>query len=370
MSIVVNPGILKEVKNYGAFDISACFNCGNCTAVCPLSSDGAPFPRKMIRYGQLGMKEKLLSGGEPWLCYYCGECSQTCPRQAEPGEYMASLRRYATANYEPSGIARLFYTHTWAALLITLLLAAVLGVFMVSLRPGRLYPDWLFTLVPYEAIHQVGIAVSILFALLMVWGTVRFLIMAERHYGLKPLILNAPVLLKGIGKTLREILTMKRHRPEENDIPLHKSSWWAHMTIMWGFLGLFGATLLDFLFVYFLGWPIFIPARILGTISGLVMIYGVTLSILRRLGKKEKNVSHSLLADWWLLVVLFLLAVTGFWIEMVVTLKAHGLTHDIVLLIHTILAMELILLMAATKLAHVVYRPMALFFHNIAKERK
>ena len=107
MAHLVNPNLIKDVKQYGAFDISACFNCGNCTAVCPLSDEGGSFPRKMIRLGQIGDKTGVLGGPEPWLCYYCGECSQTCPREAEPGEYMAALRRYQIAQYEPTGLGRL-----------------------------------------------------------------------------------------------------------------------------------------------------------------------------------------------------------------------------------------------------------------------
>ena len=87
MSTRVNTHLMDEIKAYGAVDIEACFNCGNCTAVCPLSSEGDSFPRRMIRYAQVGMQDQLLSSKELWMCYYCGECSRTCPRQAEPGRW-------------------------------------------------------------------------------------------------------------------------------------------------------------------------------------------------------------------------------------------------------------------------------------------
>jgi heterodisulfide reductase subunit C len=98
MAVTVDTKLLPELIRYGAFDINACFNCGNCTAICPLSSQGESFPRKMIRAGQVGMKDRILGSKELWLCYYCGECSETCPVEAEPGEYMASLRRFAIAD--------------------------------------------------------------------------------------------------------------------------------------------------------------------------------------------------------------------------------------------------------------------------------
>ena len=92
MAVTVDPTLLPEIQRYGAFDVSACFNCGNCTAVCPLTDDDATFPRRIIRYAQVGMKAELLASKELWTCYYCGECSETCPRQAEPGEFMAAAR--------------------------------------------------------------------------------------------------------------------------------------------------------------------------------------------------------------------------------------------------------------------------------------
>ena len=44
MSQRADPNLLREIQSYGAPDITACFNCGNCTAICPLSGDGATLP--------------------------------------------------------------------------------------------------------------------------------------------------------------------------------------------------------------------------------------------------------------------------------------------------------------------------------------
>jgi len=90
VSVIVDHTLLPALKQFGAFDVGACFNCGNCTAVCPLSKDDTTFPRKIIRYAQVGMRDSLLSSKELWTCYACGECSETCPRQAEPSEFMAA----------------------------------------------------------------------------------------------------------------------------------------------------------------------------------------------------------------------------------------------------------------------------------------
>ena len=73
MSTRVNPDLLIDLKDFGAVGAEKCFNCGTCTAMCPLTNDEHPFPRNMIRLAQLGMEERLLGSTDPWLCYYCGD---------------------------------------------------------------------------------------------------------------------------------------------------------------------------------------------------------------------------------------------------------------------------------------------------------
>src|SRR5674476_961040 len=128
MAMRIDTAVLRDMNSFGAFDINACFNCGNCTAVCQLSQDSIAFPRRTIRYAQLGQKANVIASRELWLCYYCAECSDTCPRQAEPGEFMASARRYAIAGFDPTTIARRLYrsaTFTWSLLAVVFVLSLI-----------------------------------------------------------------------------------------------------------------------------------------------------------------------------------------------------------------------------------------------------
>ena len=58
---LVNPDFAEELKPYGVDTALECFNCGTCAAICPLIYEH--FPRKMIRYVQVGAKEKILQNG-------------------------------------------------------------------------------------------------------------------------------------------------------------------------------------------------------------------------------------------------------------------------------------------------------------------
>ena len=62
---LVNPDFAEELKPYGVDTALECFNCGTCAAICPLISEH--FPRKMIRYVQLGAREKILQNGRGTL---------------------------------------------------------------------------------------------------------------------------------------------------------------------------------------------------------------------------------------------------------------------------------------------------------------
>jgi len=83
--------IFKE--EFGAETVTECFNCGNCTAICPVSTADHLFPRRLIRYLQLGLEERLLEAPETWWCLTCRQCTVTCPRQAYPAELMVAIRR-------------------------------------------------------------------------------------------------------------------------------------------------------------------------------------------------------------------------------------------------------------------------------------
>jgi len=375
MTIKVNPQVLNDIRKYGAFDISACFNCGNCTAVCPLSEDGASFPRKMIRYGQIGAREEILKAKEPWLCYYCAECSETCPRQAEPGEYMAAVRRYQIANLDPTGLGKLMYKNTWFAIVFSIITSAALGTLLIKGDGTGVFPGWLFhDLVPYDTIHNVGIGVAALLTVLMLMS---FFVLIRRSEILKDF--NANSFMQATADVARELGTMKRHG-KCREQAVKKTSWYKdhryiHLAIMWGFLMLLAATTLNF-FVIFLApqmFPgfgqltVFYPARVIGTIGGLVMLWGVSAAIWKRFTASERGSAITQFSDAWLLGYLWVLALTGFWLEVVVTVRTPSSGNNWVLLVHAAMAMQLVLFVGMTKLGHAVYRPFMLLKHAMQR---
>ena len=155
----INPNFASEIKKYGADSFEACFNCGNCTATCNLTEKNANFPRKFIREGILGQTDEILASKELWLCYACGECTTHCPRQAAPGDYMAAIRKYAIASYEPSGLTKLIFKNNWFSIVITLLLAVILGFFLFTIKPVMVVSRWIFKYFSFDVIHNLGLII-------------------------------------------------------------------------------------------------------------------------------------------------------------------------------------------------------------------
>ena len=378
MATVINPESKGGLLRYGAARMDRCFSCGNCTAVCPLSQEGTAFPRKFVRYAQLGLEDRLATAPEPWLCYYCGECSATCPKEATPGETMAAARRFAIAKYDPSGLAGLMFRSPAFAVFFTLLLSGILAILHLSIRLGqraaggetRFPAHWaVFSWIPYETIHILGVAVGALMGIVVLAGLLNAARLMLKSQGGFAALRKRPFadFSRAFGKLAREVVTMKRHGECDTDTqpgePWCLRPRFAHGTILAGFVLLAAATGLDFFFVFVLKTEFYAFARVAGIIGGLLMLYGVSVYTWKRMRHATPNTQTTTLPDAWLLFFLSVLGLTGFALLAVTGLGLKGLASDVVVLVHSVMAMEIVLLFTLTKLAHALYRPMALFFH-------
>jgi ferredoxin/nitrate reductase gamma subunit len=369
MSVRVNPNLLKDVAQYGGTTIAKCFNCGNCTAVCPHSEGYDTFPRKLIRYAQMGVTPRLVTSKDLWVCHYCGECSDTCPREAQPGEFMAAARRYAISRNDPTGLSRLLYTSPAANLVAFVAVTALLAYFL--LRDAGPITGKFFEFIPGGTIHNVGVVVGLISMAVMLAGVIRMArgVIASPEFanGLATPEKHSWRLVRGISEVCAEVFVQKRYRvcASEKTGTWYFNRWFVHWCILWGFMGLYFATVWDWLDALPDGSlvSLYYPPRLVGTIGGLLFLYGTGMALWQRFKPTTKYSKDSALADWALILYLFLLALTGFTLEILVYAAPATVVGNIVLLAHTILAFELILMLPFSKLSHVVYRSVALFLH-------
>jgi ferredoxin/nitrate reductase gamma subunit len=384
MTALVDVGLYRELQKFGAANVSACFSCGTCTASCPLVTEDATFPRRMIRYAQVGLRDKLLSSKELWTCYACGECSETCPTQAEPSEFMAAARRFAIGSYDRTGLARTMYTRPFLGTAIAVFLAAFFAIFMAAGRGVQATGSLdLFGFVPEDLIHTIGIVVMVIVALAGLAGIVTMARQVSRAEGVgwRTVVGSRAAVGRSLGALWEAIgvesLGQRRYREDcdadQAAVPLYRRRWLLHAVTMWGFLGLLGATILDYglalagIKATGTPVPIWYPVRLLGTIAGLLLVYGSSVLILDRFRRANRSLTHSTPADWTLLALLWITGATGFALELALYLPGAPAWGYWVFLFHVAVAMELVLLAPFMKLAHVLYRPVALFFYALAR---
>jgi nitrate reductase gamma subunit len=172
-----------------------------------------------------------------------------------------------------------------------------------------------------------------------------------------------------------EVLGQHRYRKDceaySEEQHWYKQKWFIHASILWGFLGLFLATGLDYL-LELLGikpigtWvPIWYPVRLLGTLAGVLLIYGVSAAILRRWRKVDETSTHSTPSDWAFLILLWLGGMTGFVLEVAIYLPQPHAWSYWMLLAHLIVVGELLILLPFSKFAHAIYRTAALYIHAL-----
>ena len=132
--------------------------------------------------------------------------------------------------------------------------------------------------------------------------------------------------------------------------------WLGHFLTMWGFIGLAVTTTLDAIFNNAaVPLPITSPIRLLGNVTGIMLMAGLTLSLTRRLVHTDVRTA-SRAGDWAFLVSLYGTALTGFMVQAFADTSNVAGTW-VAYPVH--LAFISLLLVAApwTKFVHAVWRP-------------
>jgi len=93
----LDPEFKREISKIpGIEKIKLCFQCGTCTADCPIARFSEIYsPRKIMRMTQLGMKDRLLSSESLWLCAACFTCVDHCPQGVDIAGVVRTLRNMA-----------------------------------------------------------------------------------------------------------------------------------------------------------------------------------------------------------------------------------------------------------------------------------
>ncbi|MFP4452165.1 MAG: quinone-interacting membrane-bound oxidoreductase complex subunit QmoC [Desulfobacterales bacterium] len=369
---LVQPDIdfINEIRETGGETLKKCFQCATCSVACPIAPDRKPFPRKEMIAASWGLKDKLLPNPDIWLCHNCGDCTTQCPRGAKPGDVMASLRMMAIKEYAgPKRVANAVADRKKLPLL--LLLPAVIFI-VLGFITGLL--DFSPDRVDGQIVHSEFFShwlVDIIFIPLSIWAVAIFAM------GLKRFIADIHKNAVSEGKTDKEGIDAKgfiaalvkvipvilKHSKfsqcgENNDRAT------PHMMVLFSFIALFVVTGVAFIMLYVFGhhgpYSQLNPVKILANVAGIALIIGAALLIKQRMDKTDEVSTYK---DWYLLWLVLGLGVTGMLTELLRLADAAFLTY-LIYFIHLMLVFHLIAFLPFSKLAHLVYRTVAMAYNE------
>ncbi len=376
MSDRVDPTFLQELKEYGAMGIEKCFNCGNCTAICPLTTSEHPFPRRSIRLIQMGCATSLKTSVDPWLCYFCADCSMTCPRGAEPAETMMAARRWLIAQYDKTGRAKEMYTSekkvAWT-IFRTSLLPLILLIAYHLITGGRNIRTDEVVLNQFAPVLWVWLIVLFHFIVLGYHVVRNSMNMIRGILGPKTSLLDIPLgaYFSGIKEFAIHFFSQRTWWSKCEDREHHKvvvNRWLKHLLLMTGY------GLMLVLIVPLLMWfqtdeiyPIYHPQRWLGYYATIILIYTSVEIIFSRIKKSEELHKFSHPSDWLFPSFLLLGAVTGIMVHIFRYAALPWPTY----IIYTIHSMIMVAMLDTEvgigKWTHLIYRPLALSVEEMKK---
>jgi heterodisulfide reductase subunit C len=89
----IKDPFVAKVEELSGQNLLLCYQCGKCSAGCPVASDMDILPNQIIRFAQLGLKDELLRSKSLWICASCMTCNVRCPKGINVAEVIEALRQ-------------------------------------------------------------------------------------------------------------------------------------------------------------------------------------------------------------------------------------------------------------------------------------
>jgi quinone-modifying oxidoreductase subunit QmoC len=308
-----------------------------------------------VVFVRLGLENRLVIDPAIWHCYNCNECSTRCPSRAKPSRIMGALRHLATERFAyPRTLARIVNSPRLSWLVFAaaagLLAAMVAATGAFTPGPGPLRYDGML---PDAALNLFFFGFTAIALVAVTVGATRAW---SGWYG-SSLRAARPRAMGGALKQAAVEILAHRKFSECEEQPLRV---WAHRGIVYGFLGLLALSgVVAVLLLFGAPYPLSIvnPLKVLGNVFAAMLLGGASYFLVRRALDSTRG-QTSPFFDWAFLVNVLLVGLTGVGAEVFRVADVRALAYPDYF-IHLVLVFVLIVMLPYTKLAHAVYRLLA-----------
>ena len=363
--------LLRRVLGSGGEDLRKCMQCATCSAVCELTDGHNPSPRKEMLWAQWGLRQRLMADPDIWLCHQCNDCTRRCPRGARPGDIMAALRRECVLHYAvPSTIGR------WASRPSSLLWILVVSAAAIALAAtfwqwagltsAELASNGQRIVFPFWTRLPRGLLMAGGFLLLMV-DAIKLFIGARRYWRALAAAGDTAVLRQGRQSGLRAAFARIIWHDDFSLCAADRSRRTHHLLVVYGMLALVLTDLWIITarynpllsgLVYPLGF--FDPWKLMANLAGLAVLVGCILMLVDH-WRRPQIAGKGTYSDWALLGLLVLIVLTGFGSEVLHYARLDSLRHALYAA-HLVAVLAFLWMLPYSKLAHVVYRTVAMVY--------
>lgn len=91
----VQHDLLRRLEEISGQNPLACYQCGRCSAGCPVAGAMDLLPNQVMRLVQLGLIDQAMASQTIWFCAACLTCAARCPQGVDLARVMEALRTLA-----------------------------------------------------------------------------------------------------------------------------------------------------------------------------------------------------------------------------------------------------------------------------------
>jgi heterodisulfide reductase subunit C2 len=103
--------LAEDVRELTGADAIRCYQCGKCSAGCPMAAEMPLKPHDIMRLVVRDQRERVLANESVWLCIGCETCTARCPNACDPAAVMDAVRELGLREYPESAPIRIRAFH-------------------------------------------------------------------------------------------------------------------------------------------------------------------------------------------------------------------------------------------------------------------